>query len=289
MAAWFSDRVWVPGVLLTSLVIGPSSGYAEIIRFQDMFRGTTVSAELCASKDHTVFVSAYGRGICMRYYLSTSGGDGQRAAVYLEGDMRGIAPGSKHYRDKSVAIDTDTRNLERRAEALSWATGQPAIYLARMGINGSSGHFADRRTHLELRITNLAIDAIKKRHGISSFDFVGQSGGSTLLAGLLPLRNDVHCAVLGSGLLVTRESETRRAWARNDPALRMFDPQIGVPSIVRNSSARIIVVSDRQDTTVPIQHQEPFVRRLKSAGRQVEQFFVQAKDPATTASLRSRS
>ena len=266
-------------MIMGALVMAPGSAQAETIKFEDMFRGTTVSAAQCASLDQAVYVSAYGYGICMRYYLSTAGGDGRRAAMYLEGDTPGIAPGTSHYKDKSVAKDVDTRNLIKRAEGLSRSTGQPAVYLARMGVNGSSGHFADRRTHLELKITNLAIDAIKKRHGFSGFDIAGQSGGSTLLAGLLPLRSDIHCAVLGSGLLVAREVETRRAAARNVPALQMFDPQQGLPSIIRNSSARIIVVSDRQDTIVPMPYQEPFVQRLKSARRQVEQFYVQAKDP----------
>lgn len=262
---------------------------AEIIKFDSMFRGTTVSAEECARRDDTVFVRAYGYGICMRYYYSVAGGEGSRAMLYLSGDKRGIAPGNKHYRDPSAAKDVDTTKIEKRTEAFSRQLNKPAIYLARMGIDGSSGHFADRRTYLELWVTSRAIDAIKKRHNITVLDIVGQSGGSTLLSVLLAKRQDISCAVLGSGLLVKRPSEAALATARGVPSLRMFDPQKYVADITRSSSARILVLSDPHDTTVPLKDQKPFVDDLRRAGRNVEHYYIKASGEshhgASTASL----
>lgn len=91
--------------------------------------------------------------------------------------------------------------LLRHAQKISQTTAMPAIHLARMGVDGSSGSHRNRKTQLALQATNLALDAIKRRYGFHGFDIFGQSGGSTVTAGLLSVRHDIGCAVLGSGQL----------------------------------------------------------------------------------------
>jgi len=44
-----------------------------------------------------------------------------------------------------------------------------AIYLARIGIDGTSGNHVFRKTLLELHLMNAALDAIKQRHGFRGF------------------------------------------------------------------------------------------------------------------------
>ena len=73
--------------------------------------------------------------------------------------------------------DVDTDDLARMAEQLSRQYKVPAIYLARVGIDGSSGDHRIRHTVLELNVTSAALDAIKQRHRFEGFHFIGQSGG----------------------------------------------------------------------------------------------------------------
>jgi hypothetical protein len=175
--------------------------------------------------------------------------------------------------------DTDTSTLERKARSISQDIGQPAIYIARMGLDGSSGHHAHRRTKLELHVTNAAIDAIKRRHAFTSFNMVGQSGGSTLIGSLLALRNDINCAVPGAGRLQAKAESIRRNRLKSDPAMLIINPSDGISNIVRASTAKIMVVTDPEDQRVTREHQDPFVQALRNAGRQIEQFYVSADDP----------
>ena len=274
----FSRAGSATALALGLLATTAAAAMAEIIPFDFMFRGTIVSEEQCAERNDTVFVKAHGYGICMRYYYTKAGGEGRRPLLFINGDKRGISPSNSGYGDPSTIKDVDTSKIEKQIERFSRELGQPAIYLARMGIDGSSGHFRDRRTFLELDITNKAIDAIKKRHGITEFDALGQSGGSTLLSVLLAKRNDIRCAAIGSGLLVSRKGEVKVANDRNVPALRMFDPQEYLPHVVRNKTARIMILTDRQDKAVPLKEQQPYVDRLRASGRSVEHYFFTAKD-----------
>ena len=248
---------------------------AEIIPLADMLHGTTISAAQCAAKRDTVWVTAFNQGFCLRYYVSTAGGDGRRPIVLLSGDKLGpfnrttglFSPAPKDG-------DVDTINLIKRADVASQLAGAPAIYLARIGIDGSSGFHGVRKTNLELEAVNAALNAIKIRYRLDGFHLVGQSGGAGLIGSLLGMRHDVGCAVLGSGPLY---------WGKinqpSDPALQYPDPTNAVPAIAQNRSTRILVVTDPADQRVPIERQSTFVRNLREAGGRVEQFFVQSTDP----------
>jgi hypothetical protein len=203
----------------------------------------------------------------MRYYVSDAGGRGTRAVVYVPGDKPGIVPGSSMYGDPHAAKHSDTNKLLRDAQKISRTTKMPAIHLARMGLDGSSGSHRNRKTQLELQATNLALDAIKRRYGFQGFQIFGNSGGSTVIAGLLTVRDDIGCAVLGSGQL---------SGHRDYPGTPAQEQPIRPLDAVRNSSARIIVVTDPNDQVVPREKQDVFVRRLSAAGRPVEQFYVTA-------------
>lgn len=276
MATQFRQGRMVLGALTGVAALLPSLAHAEIIKFEDMRRGTTVTAAHCAAVPNTVWVTAYGRGICMRYYYSEAGGTGQQATIFLNGDKAGTMPGQKI--DPEEAKDADTQALERRARAISQDMGQPALVLARMGLDGSSGHHAQRRTNLELKITNAAIDAIKQRHGFTSLNMYGQSGGASLVGAMLSMRNDINCGVPGSGRLLANTDALKRNRSIADPALRTMNPSDGIPTIIRSSRAKIMVVTDPQDERVTREHQDSFVQALRRAGRQVEQFYVTAGD-----------
>jgi hypothetical protein len=254
---------------------------AEIIPVADMLRGIHVSKTQCAAKRDAVWVTAYGHEFCIRYYLSDAGGEGLQPVVYLGGDQLGLydpktnsfKPNPKNPPDHRD-VDFDTDKAGRWVANFSKSTRAPAIYLARVGVDGSSGFHGIRKTMLELHAMNAALNAIKRRHRFTGFHLVGQSGGAKLLGGLLALRTDIACAVPGSGPL-----DVKGNLSALDPAKRYFNAADFAPTIARTSRARILLVTDPADERVVAEQQTGFVRKLRQAGGEAQQFFVRATDP----------
>jgi hypothetical protein len=169
--------------------------------------------------------------------------------------------------------DTDTDDLLKSADGFSRMAKTTAIYLARIGVDGTSGSHVARKTWLELHLLDAALEAIKERHGFAGFHLVGQSGGSKLVGGLIGLRRDIACAVSGSGPL----SEPVRGKA-TIPGRSYFDPADAISDAARNPSLRLFVITDPMDSTVGINQQIPYVEKVREQGRLVSQFFVQAID-----------
>lgn len=250
-------------------------GRAEIVPVADMLRGIAANPERCAATSMTVWLKVSGREFCIRYYLSAAGGDGARPVVFLQGDRLGrlnlrtgeftLGP-----RDR----DLDTGDFQRVADYLSRQNRTSAIYLARPGVDGSSGDHRIRHTSLELQIANAALDAIKARHRYEGFHLIGQSGGSKLVGGMLALRSDIGCAALGAGRLAA----LRAARRSSDPASDYFDVAASIPAIAARKEVRILIVTDPEDTKVPERHQTAFVDMLRRAGGRAEQFMVRATD-----------
>jgi hypothetical protein len=228
----------------------------------------------CAAHRSAVWVLVGQQGFCVRYYVSTAGGQGDTPVVFLEGDKLGVYdPKTRTFRPRpgKKTPDVNTDDLQKIADHVSRWSKTTAIYVARIGVDGSSGFAGNRRTYLELYMINAALDAIRKRHGFRGFHLVGQSGGAGLIGGLLGLRTDIGCAVPGAGRLARL---THRPQGR--PHLeQIIDPIQRVPNVVRNRPRRVIVVTDPQDATVPERHQTAFVQALRRAGYAAEQFFVE--------------
>jgi hypothetical protein len=159
------------------------------------------------------------------------------------------------------------------ADAFSKLAKTTAIYLARIGVDGTSGNHTSRKTLLELHLMNAALDAIKQRHGFEGFHLVGQSGGSKLVGGLIALRSDVACAVAGSGPLAVPGKPPIA-----DPSRTYFEVSQNVPLLAQNRSLRLFLVTDPADKRVPVAQQTGFVEKMQKAGRQVPQLFVEAID-----------
>src|ERR1700728_1638466 len=172
---------------LSQLSAAPAA--AETVKTAVFNPGLTITQTECAAIEQAVWLRVMGRDFCMRYYLSTAGGDGKWPVVFLQGDWGGEPK------------DETTDSLFKFAERLSKFTNAPAIYLARMGRDGSSGNHSLRHHVLELAVTNAAMDAIKRRYRYDGFHIEGHSGGGTLVGGLLGLRNDIACAVPADGVL----------------------------------------------------------------------------------------
>jgi len=277
---------WASRALLAALVpsLWPMSAGAETTRIHDTYRAPAAAREQCDERENVVHVSAYGRDFCIRYYVSEDGGSGREPVVYLSGDHEIISarrnepgeravPGSYEQGPESQVDEREIKKITGRVRDVSRTTGTTAIYLARMGLDGSSGYHRERRTMLELSVMNAALDALKRKHDYEGFHLVGQSGGSTLIGAILALRDDIGCAVPGSGRLA-RLRETRPS---HDPALQRLDPSSMIPATV-HSKARILVVTDPRDRVVQREHQETFIEDLEEAGGHIDQFYVHARD-----------
>ncbi len=270
------SRHWgIGAALLAASLIFVAPAGAEIITVAEMLRGITKTPEQCSATPQAVWIKALGRSYCMRYYLAPGSKDARRPIVFLQGDRLGVL----NLRTGAFAVpegekDIQTDDLLRFAILLARESKSTAIYLARVGVEGSSGDHRVRHSVLELEATNAALDAIKERHRFEGFHLLGQSGGAHLVAGLLGLRRDIRCAVIGSGPLMP----VRRSRPPDDPALEHFNPVRNVEPIVHNKTARIMVVTDPADKKVSAARQTAFVRVLQNSGRAVEHYLVQALD-----------
>ncbi|HKD26694.1 MAG TPA: hypothetical protein VKC66_12435 [Xanthobacteraceae bacterium] len=262
---------------------------AEIIRKEDMLRGVTMTRDQCAATPQTLWLNVDRQDFCVRYYLSTAGGEGARPVVFLQGDHFTTVntktwqwiPISK---DKNAGVtydptnpaqhgDVNTDDLMKTADAFSKMAKTTAIFLARIGVDGTSGNHVFRKSFLELHLMNAALDTIKKRHGFEGFHLAGQSGGSTLVAGLAATRRDITCAVSGSGRLGKSYDISSK-----DSARSLVNPLEFVPSIAQNRSVRFFMVTDPADRSVPVKHQTPFADKMRRVGRDIPQYFVAATD-----------
>lgn len=233
---------------------------------EQMRQGISMTTQECAAYRSTVYVVASGVGLCFRYYLSTAGGQSSDVVYFLQGD----------HPDDKLAYDPE--KLDRTAETMSRSYRRPAVYLARMGTDGSSGSHRYRRTWFEVEATHLAIDAINARHGFQSIHVMGQSGGGHLTGALVGTRADIGCAVPGSGRLAfDRNYEARQA--RRPSHQRHYSPDTALAEVVRHSwTTRILVVTDPADRRVPSHMQTGFVQEVQQAGGRISQFFIAATD-----------
>jgi hypothetical protein len=257
---------------------------AETLRKDDMLRGVTMSQAQCAAIPQAVWVNVYGRDFCVRYYMSSVGGEGKHPVVFLQGDQFGPLDGKAfQWKDPSGTKDVDTADLTSFADSFSKMAKTTAIYLARIGVDGSSGDHKSRKTILELQLMNAALDAIKQRYDFEGFHIAGQSGGSQLLGGLIGLRQDIGCAVAGSGQFTTNNRPALfgalfHAAENGDPGRSYFDAAKFIPSVVHRKSLRLMVVTDPSDKQVPAKMQTAYAQKFHNAGRSIAQFNVEATD-----------
>jgi len=264
------DRM-LPAIALAGALLAATGAGAEIIKKEDMLRGITITRAQCDATPQTLWLNVHGRDFCVRYYLSTVGGEGLRPVVFLQGDQKlKLDMKTWTWIDTSEVKDFDTDEFMKTADEFSKLAKTTAIYLGRIGLAGTSGNHTARNTLLELHLANAALDAIKQRYGFEGFHLAGQSGGTKLAGGLLGLRRDVACAVLGSGPLAAPLSAKSP-----DPGRSFFDASQSVPLAAKDRLLRPYVISDKADKRVPLAQQTGFVDRMR---RQVPQFFVEATD-----------
>ena len=198
----------------------------------EVLNGKIMSEDDCSRLVGAVWVVVDGRGDCMRYWLSTAGGDTKQALLYLHGDVV-LTIGSKRSASQTYLKVSPAKLSEQAAE---WSKRRKGtyIYLARPGAYGSSGNHSQRRRIREVRLVDAALDAIREKHGIERFHLVGQSGGGHLVASVLPLRDDVGCAVITSGVISVR-TRTKDLGRSVDPTgfTDPYDPIVDLDRIAK--------------------------------------------------------
>jgi hypothetical protein len=271
-------------MIMAGLCLAAAGASADIIKSEDMLRGITTTRAQCDATPQTLWVSAFGQDFCVRYYLSTAGGEGSRPVVFLNGDRfwpvnaktwQWAPSTAKKAHDvfDDTNRDVDTADLMKTAEAFSRMARTTAIYLARMGVDGSSGRHVLRKTLLELHVMNAALEALKQRYGFEGFHLAGQSGGSMLVAGLAGIRRDIACAVSGSGrLAVSFDIKSK------EPGRNYFEPIEYISAMAKNPSLRFVMVTDKTDEIVTVNQQSGFVDKMRRAGLRIPQYFVAATD-----------
>jgi pimeloyl-ACP methyl ester carboxylesterase len=272
-------------IVLASSGLASDRAGADIIKREDLLRGITMTRAQCAAIQQAVWLNVFGRDFCVRYYLSTAGGEGSRPVVFLNGDANGPVNSTLDssgniihfaWADPSRAQDENTDDFMHMADDFSKMVKTTAIYIGRIGEGGTSGNHLSRKTLLELQLMNAALDALRQRYGFEGFHLAGESGGARLVFGLAAMRHDIGCVVSGSGQLVVTEKGRSKL---GDPGETYFDVMANVPSLAHNPAERLIIVTDPADQQVPAAvEQTPVLNRLRQAGRAVPQFIVQSTD-----------
>lgn len=254
----------------------------------EALHGSFSSPAHCAGVPGGFWVEFGGKGDCLRSYArGLSATDNPTVLVYFSGDVllktkEGVRFIGAGYEQRSPEL------IERDMARWSERAGVPAIFVARPGLFGSSGDHNQRREPREVMLMERALDAIKRRHRVSAFILVGQSGGGHIAASLLNRRRDVSAVVLSSALLSVREVtdywNKRRTVQSNGAAL--YDPIDHLAGIRRDPRPLILVLSDPQDRIVPYPSQLTYVRRLQAAGFEPQHILLSAADKSHHALAR---
>lgn len=248
----------------------------------EALNGSYTSEAKCAGYSGRIWIDLGDRGDCIRYYqygLENSGNE--TILVYFGGDVmlrtqRGVRFITGSYTEQSPAtIEADMRRWSEQA-------GIAAVFVARPGIYGSSGDHNERRHRREMELMNRALDAIKERHGISSFILTGHSAGGQIVAALLNWRDDVRAVVISSGM--TSVKQVAKFWERRRkiPGRLLYDvdafydPVSEIDRIETAQKPEIYVLSDPEDRSVPFFSQLYYVRRLRNAGLDPKHLYLHA-------------
>lgn len=219
---------------------------------------------------------------CIRYVASDTPAGASTAIIFIDGDV------TMPVNDTSLYETLKSRSKEF-ADDLSRKTGLPVIRLARPGTFGSSGmsHLRDRRMPIETYLVDAAVTKIKERYGYRRVQLAGQSSGGGLVGALMTLgRDDIDCAVIGSGVtsLKTRSRHLNSANYRQgrdetgNSLTEAYDPIDHVGAIARDKARRVFIIGDPRDEAVSFESQREFHDKLVASGFASTMMVVQAGD-----------
>lgn len=237
---------------------------------RDVTQGVKMTAQQCARLPKAVFVTAYGEGVCVRYYLGAPAKDKQ-AAVFLSGDVLGLNRQGNRVADPGY-LTAAPEYLDAAVNVWSRRFGLPVIFLARLGIYGSSGWQGDRRTVFEVDVLLKALAAIKAKEGITGFHVAGQSGGALLAMAAIAERDDIACVAAASAPLDLKAflASDGIPW-RTSGRRAHYDMMARVDDVARKSAAgaRVMMLTDPEDRFVPAPVQRAFADAVEAKGGRI--------------------
>lgn len=267
----------VAGLVAAAVVAGtaPTSAQDRPFSAGDLLKGTTATREACAATPLSVFVEQDGRGTCIRYWLSTKGA-GKRPVFYFPGDAIVRGPRGEPAADPGYLGQTP-RFIQLAADVWAERLGAPVVFFGRVGMHGSSGWHAHRRSRHEVEVTRKAVAAILARHGFTGFHAVGQSGGGLVAAALAAGRSDGGCVALASTPLDFRAFVEDTNWSfRREGWLAHYDPLTEAKRAAAGG-ARIFVLTDPNDRVVTAAAQTPYAPAVTAAGGKAVQILTAAR------------
>ena len=271
-------------VLAGAFFAGPWMASAETIRFEDMRKGTpgrrgAMLRSWSIGLRHRVRTRVLHPLLRLDQRRPRDAGRSSTCPVTGPASSRAAT----RYDDPKFKRDDDTRRMAKAASQISEAAATTAIYLARIGVGGSSGHHSQRRTMAELSAYSLALDALKARYKFEGFDMIGQSGGATLDRGVagIPHRHPLRRARLGIARRKTPTPARHRSFPAAFPPGRRYcgdreEAQRCGSSLSPNRTTR----------TVPRENQDPFVQKVRAAGGKVQQYYVQLTNERSATAYR---
>lgn len=273
----------VGGATLASMLLAGAAAAAPApakpLPYKEVMAAEARSAELCEAKPGRIFVTSGKDSECIAYFVTKGHESRRKAVLFLDGD---VAP------EKYVDAAAMERSLAQRLQHLqAWADKLKVryVFVARTGVNGSSGDHGKRRLPKETMIMNAAVDVLKQRLGLDGIALAGQSGGSTIAASLMSLgRTDVDCAVLGSGAFeltdLRHKDLTSHGYrvSRAEIAKVSYDPSAHVGEIRPAQQRRVLVLGDEADSRTPFDQQRRYVESLVARGHHARLLAIDATD-----------
>ena len=280
--------------LSVALLFSASAASAET--FSGTYMPGQVHAEeaksraLCESDSNRIFVPLGKDSECVAFSMTKGFDDRRQAVFFFDGDpppaQDAAAFDDYMMKDKAMA----EKLMSHYAEKFKIQY----FYVSRLGVQGSSGNSQTRRTGHETAVFALATQLLAKRFNVDKIGIAGQSGGSSIGAGLLTMGfTGAKCLALGSGaydlvglhydFLLTHGKRANRALLERT----YYNPIDLVSNIEPDVTRRIFVIGDPQDQNAKFVQQRQFVSDLQANGNNANLIEVAAYNHhgATTYSL----
>jgi len=230
--------------------------------------GVTTVEKTCAKGEFTVWVTVDGDGFCLRYFPSFAANADhvKQAVVFFHGDLS-YTGAEKAYSVLKAEHLAETSGKWGRALDLDY------IWFSRPGTFGSTGFHPDRRYRdgREGRIVNAALDAISKRHGISTLHLAGHSGGANVVAQALEYRRDVKCAVMAAGAMSMQDAYQKYAFYPDFQAFigTKYDPYDHIARLQQDAKRRLFILYDPADQIVGAGSSTSYAKAVGRLGHKV--------------------
>jgi pimeloyl-ACP methyl ester carboxylesterase len=252
-----------------SLATAAAAAQGTTFKPGEVMAAEAQSKSLCESVPTRVFIETKLGSECIAYYVTNGFETRAEAVLYFSGD----APPLPSERAFKVFMFKNLGGMRNMLQGWAGRMRVRYVYVARSGLQGSSGDHSARNNPKETYVMSAAAVAIKQRLALNRIAVVGQSRGSTLAASMLTLNQaDVTCAVLGSGALELLDLEYARAQKENPRLNRaalgrgIYDPAGHIGTITQNPARRVFVLGDPTDTRTPLPQQFQFADAIKAAG-----------------------